>query len=242
MDTYAAVVNQLTNRQLDQVARAILVEASRLEKLPRDLEVAVRMAGDDLAAVDVREEISQGAMWSYTPGHQVLREVEAELHSRFDREWISATGTEKITVSYSGHWGNFPEKNQSQPLTGVWVKYYAFDGIQWVPVEGPVPRGCEVINDWRSFVPHGHGKQVTGYLIAIDKIPLMPDEFLVSDLEGAVVVDSGAGVRLADGREGVVKNAFINPEGFTAPRTQEFIDVDSGQSVTLPVIYGGGAS
>jgi hypothetical protein len=234
MDTYAAVVNQLTNQQLDQVARAILVEASRLEKLPRDLEVAVRMAGDDLAAVDVREEISQGSMWSYTPGHQVLREVESELHSRFDREWLSPTETEKTTVWYTGHEGVI---NGIGNCVGVWIESYCFNGTQWVPIEGDDPQGFDVLDVKRSRVPYRHDKAVTGYLVKIDKIPLMPDEFMVKDLEGAVVIDNCATVRLSDGREGVVVNAHINPEGFTTPRTREFIDFETGMSVSLQCVY-----
>jgi hypothetical protein len=173
-NTHDAHLQGLTNQELDSIARQILDEAKRLECLPNDLWTAVRMTAENedsmsLYAVGMihSDEYPKGHDWTYTPGGQILREVEGILRDRITREWVSPSGTEKVTIHYSGHEGNYPPMIQSQPRHGIWVQFYAFDRIYWVPVQGLTPKGI-VLNTKRSYIPHGN-MEVTGYLMSLEK-------------------------------------------------------------------------
>jgi len=92
MNTFDAHLQGLTNQELDSVARQILDEAQRLECFPNDLWVAVRMTALDedsmqLYAVGMvhSKEYPKGYDWTYTPGGQVLREVEGILRTRITK-------------------------------------------------------------------------------------------------------------------------------------------------------------
>lgn len=172
MNTHDAHLQGLTNQELDSVARQILDEAKRLECFPNDLWTAVRMTAMDdesmvLHAVGMvhSDEYPKGHDWTYTPGGQVVREIEHILHARIGREWVNPEGTEKVLVQFSGYMGNYPPQIQSQPLHGVWVSFYAHDGQGWVPVEGTQPEGL-VVNTRRAYMPYGD-QRAYAYLMSL---------------------------------------------------------------------------
>lgn len=172
MNTHDAHLQGLTNQELDSIARQILDEAKRLECFPNDLWTAVRMTALDdksmaLYAVGMvhSEEYPKGHDWTYTPGRQVVREIEHILNARINREWVNPEGTEKVLIQFSGYMGNCPPQVQSQPLHGVWVRFYAHDGQRWIPIEGTQPEGS-VVNTMWTYMPYGD-QRAYAYLMSL---------------------------------------------------------------------------
>lgn len=58
--------------------------------------------------------------------------------------------------------------------------------------------------------------------------------YTLKDLEGAVVIDNCATLRLLDGSYAVYQAGQINPE---YNKTREFWDYDDTESITLPCEY-----
>jgi hypothetical protein len=88
-NTHDAHLQGLTDKELRSVITQILDETIRLECLPSELWVAVRMFAEDEDSMQLygvgilhQEEYPREYDWSYTPGHQVLREVQEVLKTR----------------------------------------------------------------------------------------------------------------------------------------------------------------